>query len=70
MTIGRDHLEACTLDDCPECDHYLEFYMACEGCGHWGHQESDGWILWNGMPFCTEECRDKFLERLTVAARR
>ncbi len=38
---GRDHLENCTVEDCSECDHALEFFTACDNCGDWmNNQES------------------------------
>ena len=49
---SSDHLRDCTDDDCELCELFLDFCMACEGCGHWGQMDSDGWKLFVGMPFC------------------
>ena len=36
-----DHLTECP--GCPECEHMLEHYMACDSCGKWGNKEASGW---------------------------
>lgn len=52
------HLEECP--GCPECDSLLEFYMACDGCGSWGHKSSDGFTLYedesNKILFLCDHC--------------
>lgn len=58
MSEGTDHLTDCTDDDCDLCSHYLEFCMACEGCGSWGQMASDGWVLFVGIPFCMSCAED------------
>lgn len=56
-----EHLTDCDDDGCDRCRHLLDgFYMACDHCGHWGQQESDGWTLCRGMTFCNERCRDAY----------
>lgn len=44
------HLTACP--GCDECDALMEFYMACEFCGAWGHKDANGWGLHDGKPIC------------------
>lgn len=57
------HLEECGIDGCERCEHLLEYFMACDRCGHFGHIESDGWFrgrqAGNGgaMVYCSETCR-------------
>lgn len=54
-----EHLTECEVHGCERCDHLIDgFYMSCDYCGRWGHQDSDGWTLCHGMPFCNERCRD------------
>lgn len=51
------HLAECGDDDCDRCGYLIDgFYMACDHCGHWGHQDSNGWVMANGVPFCSEDC--------------
>lgn len=52
------HIENCTDPDCERCEYLTEFYMGCDGCGHVGHQDSDGWELIDGRVYCLE-CTDK-----------
>lgn len=55
-----EHLSDCA-DGCERCEWLIDgFYMSCDHCGHWGMQESDGWTLCHGMPFCNERCRDAY----------
>lgn len=58
---GQDsigHLTVCKVDGCERCEWLMEFYMACDTCGHWGHQDSTGWVLRRGVPFCSDKCAD------------
>jgi hypothetical protein len=56
-----EHLTDCEVDFCERCEHLIDgFYMSCDHCGHWGYQDSDGWTLCHGMPFCNEQCRDAY----------
>ena len=51
------HLTECGDDDCDRCSYLIDgFYLACDQCGHWGHQDSNGWVTANGVPFCSEDC--------------
>lgn len=46
-----DHLKEC--DGCSRCDYLIDgFYMSCDGCGHWGQQDSDGWNIIEGLVYC------------------
>jgi hypothetical protein len=65
---NQQHLEECPDDDCVRCNHLIDgFYMACDSCGHWGLQESDGWVLAEGIPFCSVECaRERFGESVEI----
>jgi hypothetical protein len=57
------HLERCNDDGCLVCTHLLEFFMACDHCGHWGHVDSDGWFRGaddgqgGASVYCSEKCR-------------
>jgi len=54
---SQQHLTECTDDNCERCQHLIDgFYMACDTCGHWGHQDASGWVLVEGIPFCSENC--------------
>lgn len=56
---NADHLTDCP--GCERCDYLIDgFYMACDQCGHWGHQDSDGWVLVDGIPFCNRDCAEAF----------
>lgn len=58
------HLTECGDDDCERCSYLIDgFYMACDNCGHWGSQESDGWVLVEGIPFCNEKCAEEWFGR-------
>jgi hypothetical protein len=58
-TSNAEHLDKC--DGCERCDWLIDgFYMACDHCGHWGMQSSDGWTLCHGMVFCNARCRDGY----------
>lgn len=51
------HLSECQDDACDRCEYLIDgFYMACDNCGHWGHQESDSWVMVDNIPFCSEKC--------------
>lgn len=59
------HLSKCS--GCDRCDYLIDgFYMSCDGCGHWGHQDSDGWVLRNGVPFCTDDCADRYFAHSAI----
>lgn len=64
---NTEHLETCP--GCVErCDYLLNgFYMFCDDCGHAGHQDSDGWMLFDGVPVCTS-CGEKREREGQVAA--
>lgn len=53
-----EHLENCQKDGCCLCNHLLEFYMTCDECGSWGHQDSYGWATVCGIPVC-KACADE-----------
>lgn len=56
---NTEHLTDC--EGCERCEWLMDgFYMACDYCGTWGMQESDGWTLCHAMIFCNEQCRDNF----------
>ena len=56
---SAEHLADC--DGCSRCEWLIdELYMACDQCGHWGLQDSDGWTLCLGMVFCDERCRENY----------
>ncbi len=58
---NQQHLTECTDDNCERCDYLTDgFYMACDSCGHWGHQEASGWVLAGGIPFCNQQCAEQF----------
>lgn len=54
MTSGRDHLEECTVDGCEECEHLMEFYTACDGCGYWMHKDTEYHVLEDGRTLCND----------------
>ena len=56
MSIGTDHLNSCTKDDCIDCDQYLEFCMTCDCCGMWGQKDSGGWFIGERGVYCSREC--------------
>jgi len=50
-TINTRHLTEC--EGCGECDHLMNLYMACDGCGTWGNKEHGEWhLLPNGETHC------------------
>ena len=50
---NQQHLTECNDDSCERCDYLINgFYMSCGRCGCWGHQDSDGWVLVEGIPIC------------------
>lgn len=56
------HLTECDVDGCDRCEYLVDgFYMACDQCGSWGHQESSGWVMAKNIPFCSEACARSFL---------
>lgn len=58
---NAQHLTECERGDCERCDALVDgHYMACDQCGHWGHQDSDGWTMVRDMVFCDEICAGKF----------
>lgn len=60
MCPAREHIEECNLDYCEWCDHYVEFFMCCEYCGHIGWIDCDGWFRSDdGRIFCNEDCWEK-----------
>ncbi len=56
----QEHLTQCEDDDCERCDYLIHggFWMACDECGHWGHQDTDGWVMAEGIPFCSVKCAE------------
>lgn len=50
-----EHLTNCDVSSCPTCDNLIEFYMACDQCGHWGHKDSSGWAD-HPIVLCSPEC--------------
>lgn len=58
---NTQHLTDCDDDGCERCQYLIDgFYMACDYCGSWGLQESDGWVMCRAMIFCDEKCRDDY----------
>lgn len=58
---SQQHLTECTDGGCERCDHLTNgFYMACDQCGHWGHQDASGWVMARGIPFCNEQCAEQW----------
>ncbi len=59
---NQQHLTECSCEECDRCDYLIDgFYMACDECGNWGSQESDGWVLAQGIPFCSVRCAENRL---------
>ena len=55
------HLLECRDVNCSRCAYLLnDFYMGCDQCGHVGHQDSDGWVTREGIPFCSEQCANEW----------
>ena len=49
MSEAAEHLQQCP--GCERCDYLLDgFYMFCDECGLAGHQDSDGWALFDKFP--------------------
>ncbi|GAB2913992.1 hypothetical protein [Paralcaligenes ginsengisoli] len=46
------HAENCKDDDCDRCNALLEFYMACDKCGHIGNKDASGWAKVGDQFFC------------------
>ena len=54
---NAQHLSECGNDNCDRCGYLIDgLYMACDQCGHWGSQDSNGWVMAKGVPFCSEKC--------------
>lgn len=46
------HLTDC--EGCERCDFLMSVYLACDGCGEWGHKDSAGkYEMLDGEIFCT-----------------
>lgn len=60
--VNPVHLSECEDAACGRCQYLIDgLYMACDQCGHWGQQESDGWTLCQGMVFCDKRCADAYM---------
>lgn len=57
------HLEDCEDGDCEVCNYLLlEFFTACDGCGHWMDKECVGGYFYNpdtGHTYCMS-CEEKY----------
>lgn len=50
------HLTDC--EGCERCDFLMGVYLACDGCGEWGHKESSHrYEMVDGEVFC-ERCQE------------
>lgn len=48
------HLNDC--DGCERCDFLMGVYMACDGCGQWGHKDSSHQYAMRDGEFFCEKC--------------
>jgi hypothetical protein len=57
------HAENCPDDGCERCEALLEFYMACDKCGHIGNKNADGWAKVGDQFFC-EGCAQQDADKV------
>ena len=50
-TDNIQHLTECP--GCERCELLMDFYLACDGCGEWGHKDSaHGYVMREGEVIC------------------